>query len=75
MTSQNISISQLRPMVVFRAGHLGFVVLKCSSKSYFQANLTIKNRLSLGKTYNNLPICQIHLTEDARNGNFQCIKI
>ena len=30
------------PSIPTRAGHMGFAVLQCSSKSYFQANLAIK---------------------------------
>ena len=30
-----------------RVGHLGFAVQQCSSKSYFEANLTLKIKLVL----------------------------
>ena len=57
--------------VVPRAGRLGFAVLQCSSKSYFQAIFKEK-RIHVGAR--SAP-SQIHLKEHAKNESFNFIEI
>ena len=53
-----------------RAGYLGFVVLQCSSKSHFQANLTIEIAYFLAGPIKITYPSQIQLLEHAKNSNF-----
>ena len=48
-------------------GSLGFAVLQCRSKSYLQANFTIRNSAFLGHANKKPTPVKFHLIENAKN--------